>query len=67
MGLERPVEFLSVSSPASNPPLIIPFDNSGTDPAYSTWGGGSGVLVIYGIAKPAQTPVVGQVHALKSI
>lgn len=29
------------------------------DPAYSTWGGGSGVLVIYGIAKPAQTPVVG--------
>ena len=31
------------------------------DPAYSTWGGGSGVLVIYGIAKPAQTPVIGPV------
>lgn len=33
------------------------------DPAFSTWGGGSGVLVIYGIAKPAQTPVVGPVCA----
>ncbi len=31
------------------------------DPAYSTWGGGAGVLVIYGIAKPAQTPVIGPV------
>lgn len=31
------------------------------DPAFSTWGGGSGVLVIYGIAKPAMTPVVGPV------
>lgn len=31
------------------------------DPALSTWGGGSGVLVVYGIAKPAQTPVVGPV------
>jgi hypothetical protein len=34
------------------------------DPAYSTWGGGSGVLVIYGIAKPAQTPVVGPVSGV---
>ncbi|WP_215222584.1 NHL repeat-containing protein [Echinicola shivajiensis] len=34
------------------------------DPAFSTWGGGSGVLVIYGIAKPAQTPVVGPVSAV---
>lgn len=33
------------------------------DPAFSTWGGGSGVLVIYGIAKPAQTPVIGSVCA----
>ena len=33
------------------------------DPAFSTWGGGSGVLVIYGIAKPAQTPVIGPVCA----
>ncbi|MTB51181.1 hypothetical protein [Lewinella sp. W8] len=32
------------------------------DPAYSTWGGGSGVLAIYGIAKPAQTPLVGEVE-----
>ena len=31
------------------------------DPAYSTWGGGSGVIVIYGIAKPVQTPVIGPV------
>ena len=29
------------------------------DPAFSTWGGGSGILIIYGIAKPAQTPVIG--------
>jgi hypothetical protein len=34
------------------------------DPAFSTWGGGSGVLVIYGIAKPAQTPVVGPVSGV---
>jgi hypothetical protein len=32
------------------------------DLAFSTWGGGSGVLVIYGIAKPAQTPLVGPVR-----
>jgi hypothetical protein len=35
------------------------------DPAFSTWGGGSGVLVIYGIAKPAQTPLVGPVQAVE--
>lgn len=29
------------------------------DPAYSTWGGGAGVVVIYGIAKPVNTPLVG--------
>ena len=34
------------------------------DPAYSTWGGGSGVLVIYGIAKPAQTPLTGPVSSV---
>ena len=34
------------------------------DPAYSTWGGGSGVVVIYGIAKPAETPVVGPVSGM---
>lgn len=37
------------------------------DPAFSTWGGGSGVLVIYGIAKPAQTPVVGPVSGLERV
>ncbi len=31
------------------------------DPTYSTWGGGSGVVVVYGIAKPAQTPLAGPV------
>ncbi|MNJ90822.1 Virginiamycin B lyase [compost metagenome] len=31
------------------------------DPAYSTWGGGSGVLVVYGIAKPVRVPLVGPV------
>lgn len=31
------------------------------DPRYSTWGGGSGVVVIYGIACPAKTPLVGPV------
>ncbi|WP_298998778.1 hypothetical protein [uncultured Tenacibaculum sp.] len=30
-------------------------------PAYSTWGGGSGVVVVYGIAKSAQTPLAGSV------
>lgn len=34
------------------------------DPACSTWGGGSGVIVIYGIAKPVQTPLTGHVKAL---
>ncbi|MCG7501858.1 hypothetical protein MHM83_08235 [Tenacibaculum sp. Mcav3-52] len=34
------------------------------DPAYSTWGGGSGVVVVYGIAKPAQTPLAGPVSAV---
>lgn len=34
------------------------------DPSFSTWGGGSGVLVVYGIAKPAQTPVVGPVSGV---
>ncbi|WP_057939102.1 Vgb family protein [Algoriphagus resistens] len=38
-----------------------------SDPAYSTWGGGSGVLVIYGIAKPAQTPLVGPVSGVQSL
>lgn len=37
------------------------------DPAFSTWGGGSGVLVVYGIAKPAQTPVVGPVKGVESL
>lgn len=35
------------------------------NPAYSTWGGGSGVIVIYGIAKPAQTPLVGPVSGVE--
>lgn len=34
------------------------------DPAYSTWGGGSGVVVIYGIAKPAETPLIGTVSGI---
>ncbi|MGG8494773.1 hypothetical protein ACQY1Q_00010 [Tenacibaculum sp. TC6] len=34
------------------------------DPAFSTWGGGSGVIVIYGIAKPAQTPLTGPVSGI---
>lgn len=33
-------------------------------PAYSTWGGGSGVIVIYGIAKPAQVPLIGPVSGM---
>ena len=28
---------------------------------YSTWGGGTGLVVIYGIASPAQTPLIGPV------
>lgn len=31
------------------------------DPAFSTWGGGSGIVVIYGIAKPVQVPLIGPV------
>ena len=34
------------------------------DPAYSTWGRGSGVVVVYGIAKPAQTPIAGPVSGV---
>lgn len=37
------------------------------DPSFSTWGGGSGVLVIYGIAKPTQTPLVGPVSGVDSM
>jgi streptogramin lyase len=37
------------------------------DPAFSTWGGGSGVLVIYGIARPVQTPLIGPVSTDESI
>jgi hypothetical protein len=35
------------------------------NPAYptSTWGGGSGFTVIYGVAAPVKTPLVGQVRA----
>jgi hypothetical protein len=28
----------------------------------STWGGGSGFTVIYGVAAPVKTPLMGQVH-----
>ena len=34
------------------------------DPRYSTWGGGSGVVVVYGIASPARTPLIGPVTPL---
>jgi len=34
------------------------------NPKYSTWGGGSGVVVVYGIAKPAETPLVGPVSGV---
>ncbi|WP_343634003.1 hypothetical protein [Fluviicola sp.] len=34
------------------------------DPAYSTWGGGSGVVVVYGIAKPVEVPLIGPVNSL---
>jgi len=36
------------------------------DPARptSTWGGGSGVTVIYGVAAPVKTPLIGQVDEL---
>lgn len=37
------------------------------DPTFSTWGGGSGVLAIYGIAKPAQTPLIGPVSGVQSL
>lgn len=30
---------------------------------YSTWGGGSGVVVVYGVASPAKTPLVGPVSS----
>ena len=28
----------------------------------STWGGGSGIVVIYGVAAPVKTPVMGQMR-----
>ncbi|NVK63241.1 MAG: hypothetical protein HWE22_01590 [Flavobacteriales bacterium] len=34
------------------------------NPPYSTWGGGSGVVVVYGIAKPAKMPLVGPVSGV---
>jgi hypothetical protein len=30
---------------------------------YSTWGGGSGFTVIYGVAAPVKTPLMGPVRA----
>ena len=32
------------------------------DRATSTWGGGTGVTVFYGIAEPVKTPLVGPVQ-----
>jgi hypothetical protein len=29
----------------------------------STWGGGSGLTIIYGVAAPVKTPLIGQVQA----
>jgi hypothetical protein len=29
----------------------------------STWGGGSGLTIIYGVAAPVKTPLMGQVQA----
>ncbi|WP_192347042.1 hypothetical protein [Algoriphagus sp. Y33] len=37
------------------------------DRTSSTWGGGSGVVVIYGIANPAQTPLIGPVSSVESL
>jgi hypothetical protein len=34
------------------------------DPRTSTWGGGTGVTVIYGVAAPVKTPLMGQVSPL---
>jgi hypothetical protein len=31
--------------------------------AISTWGGGSGLTVIYGVAVPVKSPLMGQVRA----
>jgi len=36
------------------------------DPRYSTWGGGSGVVVIYGVASPTKTPLIGPVSSTSS-
>ena len=32
------------------------------DPAHSTWGGGTGINVIYGVAEPVQPPRMGKVR-----
>ena len=32
------------------------------DPARSTWGGGTGINVIYGVAEPVQPPRMGKVR-----
>ncbi|WP_408025711.1 hypothetical protein [Tenacibaculum sediminilitoris] len=42
-------------------------DSKNPSPNYSTWGGGSGVVVVYGIAKPAQTPLTGPVSEVKNL
>jgi hypothetical protein len=42
------------------PPAVL--DDVPAQPT-STWGGGSGFTVIYGVASPVKTPLMGQVRA----
>lgn len=40
-------------------------DDNNPDRSTSTWGGGMGIVAIYGVASPVQTPVLGQVQSLE--
>lgn len=40
-------------------------DTPDPERAKSTWGGGDGIVVIYGVAAPVQTPVIGQARPVQ--
>ena len=43
--------------------MISPSQRASNDnPARSTWGGGTGINVIYGVAEPVQPPRMGKVR-----
>ncbi len=54
--------YLAVSGCLSNWNAIEPVVADNPVSRTSTWGGGSGLTIIYGVAAPVKTPLLGQVR-----